>query len=151
MVGSNVAEQVGFEPFQGHTFQVGLSEGDFHLVFVEGPRTVLEVQLTLDEESAKLFCLSAVEGIGFADLGLRQRLISSARVASQQTYHTREIVKDDEGGVCVGWEVVVIVEVEVVQIVPRIITGTFVTRWTTCRGDWLTEGRAGVEDGAELR
>ena len=38
-----------------------------------------------------------------------------------------------------GWEVVVIkvviVEVRVIQIVPRIITGTFVTRRTTCRGD----------------
>ena len=71
-----------------------------------------------------------------------------------------------------GWEVVVIVEVGVVRIVPRIITRTFVTRWTTCRGNRFTtregvfivtggrladaevgwtEGRAGVEDGAELR
>ena len=61
---------------------------------------------------------------------------------SQQTYHTRKIVKDDEGGVCVGWEVVVIkvviIEVRVIRIVPRIITGTFVTRQTTCRGDWFT-------------
>ena len=65
LVGSNVAEQVGFEPFQGHTFQVGLSEGDFCSVFIEGPRMVLEVQLTLDEESVKLFCLSTVKGIGF--------------------------------------------------------------------------------------
>ena len=30
------------------------------------------------------------------------------------------------------------VEVRVVRIVPRIITGTFVTRWTTCRGDRFT-------------
>ena len=67
LVGSDVAEQIGFKPLQGHTFQVGLSEGDFRSVFVEGPRTVLEVQLALDEESAKLFCLSAVEGIGFVD------------------------------------------------------------------------------------
>ena len=75
-----------------------------------------------------------------------------------------------------GWEVVIIkviiIEVGVVQIVPRIITGTFVTRWTTCRGNRFTtregvfvvaggqladtevgwtEERAGVEDGAELR
>ena len=59
--------------------------------------------------------------------GSRRRLVSSARVASQQTNRTREIVKDDEGGVCVGWEVVVIevviVEVGVGRIVPRIITG----------------------------
>ena len=181
MVGSDVAKQVGFEPFQGHTFQVGLSEGDFHSVFVEGPRTVLKIQLALDEESAKLFRFSTVEGIGFADSGSRRRLVSSARVASQQTYRTREIVKDNEGGVCMGWEVVVIkvviVEVGVVQIIPRIITGTFITRRTTCRGDWFTtregvfivvggrggggrladaevgwtEGRVGVEDGAELR
>ena len=45
LVESDVAEQVGFEPFQDHTFQVGLSEGDFHLVFVEGPQTVLIIQL----------------------------------------------------------------------------------------------------------
>ena len=66
-----------------------------------------------------------------------------------------------------GWEVVVIevviVEVGVVQIVPRIITGTFVTRQTTCRGDrfttcegvfivaggggdWLTPRLAGLKD-----
>ena len=69
---------------------------------------------------------------------------------------------------------VVIVEVGVVRIVPRIITGTFVTRRTTCRGNRFTtregvfvvagggggrqadaevgwtEGRAGVKDGAEL-
>ena len=69
LVGSDVAKQIGFEPLQGHTFQVGLSEGDFCLVFVEGSRMVLEVQLALDEESAKLFCLSAVEGIRFADSG----------------------------------------------------------------------------------
>ena len=75
-----------------------------------------------------------------------------------------------------GWEVivikVVIIEVGVVWIVSRIITRTFVTRWTTCRGDQFTtcegvfvvtggqladaevgwtEGRVGVEDGAELR
>ena len=131
LVGSDVAEQVGFEPFQGHTFQVGLSEGDFRSVFVEGPWTVLKIQLTLDEESAKLFRFSTVEGIGFADSGSRRRLISSARVASQQTNHTRKIVKNNEAGVCVGWEVVVIgavvVEVGIVRIVPRIITGTFVT------------------------
>ena len=172
LVGSDVAKQVGFKPLQGHTFQVGLSEGDFRSVFVEGPRTVLEVQLALDEESAKLFCLSAVEGIGFADSGSRRRLISLAGVASQQTYRTREIVKDDEGGVCVGWEVVVIKVIIVEVGVVRIITGTFVTRWTTCRGDQFTtckgvfvvvggrladakvgwtEGQAGVKDGAELR
>ena len=117
------------------------------MVFVEGPRTVLEVQPTLDKESAKLFYLSAVEGIRFADSGLRQQLVSSARVASQQTYCTREIVKDNEGGVCVGWEVVVIevviIEVGVVRIIPRIITRTFVTRRTTCRGDRFTT-REGV-------
>ena len=176
MVRSDVAEQVGCEPLQGHTFQVGLSKGDFCLVFVEGPQTVLKIQLALDEESAKFFHFSTIEGIGFADSGSRQRLISSVRVVSQQTYRTRKIVKDDEGGVCIGWEVVVIkviiVEVGVVRIIPRIITGTFVTRRTTCRGDQFTthegvfivtggrladaevgwtEGRAGVEDGAELR
>ena len=152
-----------------------VSEGDFRSVFVEGPQTVLKIQLALDEESVKFFRFSTVEGIGFADLGLQRRLVSSARAASQQTNRTREIVKDDEGGVCVGWEVVVIVEVGVVRIVPRIITGTFITRWTTCRGDRFTtcegvfvvtgegggrladaevgwtEGRAGVKDGAELR
>ena len=105
---------------------------------------------TLDKESAKLFCLSAVEGIRFADLGSRQQLISSAGVVSQQTYRTHEIVKDDEGGVCVGWEdiviKVVIIEVGVVRIVPRIITGTFVTRRTTCRGDWLMPRLAGLKD-----
>ena len=41
-----------------------------------------------------------------------------------------------------GWEVVVIevviIEVGVVRIIPRIITGTFVTRRTTCRGDRFT-------------
>ena len=109
---------------------------------VEGPRTVLEVQLTLNEESAKLFRFSTVEGVRFADSGSQRRLVSSARVASQQTNRTREIVKNDEGGVCVGWEVVVIkviiVEVGVVQIIPRIITGTFATRQTTCRGDQFT-------------
>ena len=68
LVGSNVAEQVGFKPFQGHTFQVGLSEGDFRSVFIEGPRTVLKIQLTLDEQSVKLFCFSTIEGIGFMDL-----------------------------------------------------------------------------------
>ena len=65
-----------------------------------------------------------------------------ARVASQQTYCTCEIVKDDESGVYIRWEVVVIeiviVEVGVIQIVPRIITGTFITRWTTCRGNRFT-------------
>ena len=114
LVGSDVAKQIGFEPLQGHTFQVGLSEGDFCLVFVEGSRMVLEVQLALDEESAKLFCLSAVEGIRFADSGSQRQLVSLVGVASQQTYHTREIVKDDKGGVCMGWEVVVIKVVIVV-------------------------------------
>ena len=66
LVGSDVAEQIGFEPLQGHTFQVGLSEGDFCLVFIEGPRMVLEVQLALDEESAKLFRFSTVEGISIS-------------------------------------------------------------------------------------
>ena len=147
LVRSDVAKQVRFEPLQGHTFQVGLSEGDFRSVFVEGPWTVLKIQLALDEESAKLFRFSTVEGIGFADSGSRRRLIGSARVASQQTYRTREVVKYDESGVYVGWEVVVIeavvVEVGIVRIVPRIITGTFVTRRTTCRGDRFTT-REGV-------
>ena len=142
LVGSDVAKQVGFKPFQGHTFQVGLSEGDFRSVFVEGPWTVLKIQLTLDEESMKLFRFSTVEGIGFADSGSRRRLISSARVASQQTNRTREIVKNNEGGVCMGWEVIVIeviiIQVGVVRIVPRIITGTFITRQTTCRGNRFT-------------
>ena len=83
LVGSDVAEQVRFEPLQGHTFQVGLSEGDFHSVFIEGPRTVLKIQLALDKESVKLFCLSAIGGIGFADLGLQRRLVGLVRVASQ--------------------------------------------------------------------
>ena len=69
LVGSNVAEQIGFEPLQGHTFQVGMSEGDFHLAFVEGPRTVLKVQLALDKEGAELLCLSTVEGVRFMDSG----------------------------------------------------------------------------------
>ena len=90
---------------------------------------------------ARSFFASVPSKVGFADLGSRRRLVSSARVASQQTNRTREIVKDDEGGVCVGWEVVVIevviIEVGVVRIVPRIITRTFVTRRTTCRGDWF--------------
>ena len=49
-----------------------------------------------------------------------------------------------------GWEVVVIevviIEVGVIRIVPRIITGTFVTRRTTCRGDWLMSRLAGLKD-----
>ena len=59
-----------------------------------------------------------------------------------------------------GWKVVII-EVGVVRIIPRIITGTFVTRWTTCRGnrfttregvfvvaggDWLTLRLAGLKN-----
>ena len=68
LVRSDVAKQVRFEPLQGHTFQVGLSEGDFRSVFIEGPRMVLEVQLALDKESVELFCLSAIKGIGFTDL-----------------------------------------------------------------------------------
>ena len=53
-----------------------------------------------------------------------------------------------------GWEVVVIeviiVEVGVIQIIPRIITGTFVTRQTTCRGNRFTtcEGVFVVAGGA---
>ena len=66
LVGSDVAEQIGFEPLQGHTFQVGLSEGDFCLVFIEGPQMVLKIQLALDEESMKLFHFSTVKDIGFA-------------------------------------------------------------------------------------
>ena len=72
LVGSDVGEQVGFEPFQGHTFQVGLSKGDFRSVFVEGPRMVLKIQLALDKESAKLFRFSTIEGIGFMDSGSRR-------------------------------------------------------------------------------
>ena len=70
LVGSNIAEQVRFEPFQSHTFQVGLSEGNFRLVFVEGPRMVLKIQLALDEKSVELFHFSTVKSIGFVDLGL---------------------------------------------------------------------------------
>ena len=86
------------------------------------------------------------------DSGSQQQLVGSARVASQQTYRTHEIVKDDESGVHIEWEVivieVVIIEVRVVQIIPRIITGTFITRWTTCRGDQFTT-RKGVFVGTE--
>ena len=72
LVGSNIAKQVRFKPLQGHTFQVGLSKGDFCLVFIEGLKMVLEVQLALDKESVELFCLSAIEGIRFTDLGSRR-------------------------------------------------------------------------------
>lgn len=69
LVRGNVAKHIRFKPLQDHTLKVGLSEGDFPLVFIEDSWVVLKVQLALDKESMELFRVSAIKGIRFTNLG----------------------------------------------------------------------------------
>ena len=47
----------------------GLSKGDLHLVGPESLQLILEIELALDEECAKLLRIGTIKGIGFVDLG----------------------------------------------------------------------------------
>ena len=61
-------QELGLEPIERHALEVGLGIDDLCAVIVEGPRAVLEVQLTLHEERTEFLGLGTVELVRFMDL-----------------------------------------------------------------------------------
>ena len=96
-------EQVWFEPLQSHAFEVGLGEGNFRPIQLEGLGPVGVDELALDQEGPELFGVSPIKHVQVPDFRLRgqQLIVVTHRVGKATDSDSRVLhleFKDGGGG-----------------------------------------------------
>ena len=90
-------EEVQFESFQCHTFQIGFGKHYPCPILVESLGTILEAQFALDQEGLEFLGVCAIKGVQFMDFGTGGRgIVGMAGGMREVVDSDGKVVKDSQ-------------------------------------------------------